>query len=172
MGNICLKNKKIKMNIISIIDDFKKNNSMLWVEDNGIKLFVSEDFKSEELKKTITEFKTEIFNILVFNGIYSKIDFLNKLIFKTDTQESILSFAQERLWFIEQYEEGTNAYHMPFLYELDEETDKEGLKYALQQIVSRHEVLRSTIEPRKDEGHGMQIVHNSPLFIDFKWKSW
>ncbi|MGK9559295.1 condensation domain-containing protein, partial [Salmonella enterica subsp. enterica] len=63
-------------------------------------------------------------------------------------------------------EEGTNAYHMPFLYELDEETDKEGLKYALQQIVSRHEVLRSTIEPRKDEGHGMQIVHNSPLFIE------
>ncbi|MCV9934615.1 condensation domain-containing protein, partial [Flavobacterium sp. LS1R47] len=154
------------MNIISIIDDFKKNNSMLWVEDNGIKLFVSEDFKSDELKKTITEFKTEIFNILVFNGIYSKIDFLNKLIFKTDTQESILSFAQERLWFIEQYEEGTNAYHMPFLYELDKETDKEGLKYALQQIVSRHEVLRSTIEPRKDEGHGMQIVHNSPLFIE------
>jgi hypothetical protein len=34
-----------------------------------------------------------------------------------------LSFAQERLWFIEQYEGGSNAYHIPLLLELSQTTD-------------------------------------------------
>ena len=29
-----------------------------------------------------------------------------------------LSFAQERLWFIEQFEQGTNAYHIPMFVKL------------------------------------------------------
>jgi len=59
---------------------------------------------------------------------------------KTDARRAVLSFAQERLWFIEQYEQGTNVYHMPIVFELEEHTDIAGIKYALQQIVSRHEI--------------------------------
>ena len=85
---------------------------------------------------------------------------------KKDTTESALSFAQERLWFIEQYERGTNAYHMPVLLELDKSTDIAGVKYALQQVVSRHEVLRSTIVQGDHQRHGIQIVHEEPLFME------
>ena len=84
---------------------------------------------------------------------------------KTKTNPSVLSFAQERLWFMEHYEEGTNAYHIPEVLELDEKTNIEGIKYALQQIVSRHEVLRSTIEQSNDQG-GVQRVHEEPLRIE------
>ncbi|MGB5498859.1 MAG: condensation domain-containing protein, partial [Maribacter sp.] len=84
---------------------------------------------------------------------------------RTETNPSVLSFAQERLWFIEQYEEGTNAYHMPEVLELERQTDIEGIKYALRQIVSRHEVLRSTIEQGDDQA-GIQRVHNEPLPIE------
>lgn len=74
----------------------------------------------------------------------------------------LLSFSQERLWFIEQFEEGMNAYHIPYLYELDRDTDAEGLKHALQQIIQRHEVLRSTIVPGE---RATQKVHQQPLMI-------
>ncbi len=77
----------------------------------------------------------------------------------------VLSFAQERLWFIEQYEGGSSAYHMPALYELGADTDPEGIKYALKQVVSRHEVLRSTIEHSDEELHGIQVVHSAPLEV-------
>jgi len=83
----------------------------------------------------------------------------------TDARQSPLSFAQERLWFIEQYEQGTNAYHIPALFELAADTDVKGLKYALQQIVARHEVLRSTIEKGEDQ-QGIQVVHTELLPID------
>ncbi|HKX86725.1 MAG TPA: amino acid adenylation domain-containing protein [Flavobacterium sp.] len=85
---------------------------------------------------------------------------------KVADNKTVLSFAQERLWFIEQFEEGTNAYHMPSLLELDAETNKEGLKQAIQQIISRHEVLRSTIEQSENLEYGIQKVHETPLFID------
>ncbi|NOU19599.1 MAG: amino acid adenylation domain-containing protein, partial [Bacteroidales bacterium] len=85
---------------------------------------------------------------------------------QTGTKRSILSFAQERLWFIEQYEQGTNAFHIPVAYELDVNTNIEGIKYSLQQIVVRHEVLRSTIEMSDNQDYGMQVVHDMPLVID------
>ncbi|CAG0906259.1 unnamed protein product, partial [Cyprideis torosa] len=83
---------------------------------------------------------------------------------KTDTNPAPLSFAQERLWFIEQYEGGTNAYHMPAVFELAKGTDKKALDQALEQIVQRHEVLRSTIDRDQDQ-QGIQTVHKEPLNI-------
>jgi amino acid adenylation domain-containing protein len=153
------------MSIIKIINDFKNNDSMLWVENNSIRLFVADHFKSNELKNTITEFKTEIYDFLIFNEIFSKAEFQSKLMFKHNTQEALLSFAQERLWFIEQFEEGTNAFHIPALYELDATINKEGLKHALQQIVTRHEVLRSTIEQGENDEYAIQKVHEESLSI-------
>jgi amino acid adenylation domain-containing protein/non-ribosomal peptide synthase protein (TIGR01720 family) len=106
-------------------------------------------------------FKFKTISLLVMNSMgTSQIN-----IPKANSNQVILSFAQERLWFIEQYEQGTNAYHIPMLFELDHDTDKEGIKYALQQIISRHEVLRSTIEQGLNLDHGVQIVHDEPLTI-------
>ncbi|MBK2297395.1 phosphopantetheine-binding protein, partial [Francisella philomiragia] len=42
-----------------------------------------------------------------------------------------LSFAQERLWFIEQYEKGSNAYHIPILVFINEGVDIGAIKDSL-----------------------------------------
>ncbi|WP_268225911.1 condensation domain-containing protein, partial [Sinomicrobium oceani] len=84
---------------------------------------------------------------------------------RTDTGPYRLSFAQERLWFIEQYEQGTNAYHMPMVLELAPDTDRRGIEHALQEIVNRHHVLRSTIE-LGDHGKGIQVVHDGEVQIE------
>ncbi|WP_339145047.1 condensation domain-containing protein, partial [Croceitalea sp. MTPC5] len=77
-----------------------------------------------------------------------------------------LSFSQQRLWFIEQYEGGTNAYHMPSVFELAPGTDRTAVEHALQGVVARHEVLRSTV--RQGDGEdGVQVVHDVPLAIDW-----
>ncbi|MEM8908467.1 MAG: FkbM family methyltransferase, partial [Bacteroidota bacterium] len=53
-----------------------------------------------------------------------------------------LSFAQERLWLIDQLE-GSIHYHVPFTLRLKGDLDKSLLSNAIQAIVNRHEILRT-----------------------------
>jgi amino acid adenylation domain-containing protein/FkbM family methyltransferase len=69
-----------------------------------------------------------------------------------------LSFAQERLWFIDKLE-GTAAYHMSTALRLKGKLDKEALQFALQKIVDRHEVLRTVI--KEEDGEAFQYIHES-----------
>jgi amino acid adenylation domain-containing protein len=56
-----------------------------------------------------------------------------------------LSFAQQRLWFLEQLEgEGAMAYHESWALVLEGSLHRTALEQSLQAIVQRHEVLRTT----------------------------
>ncbi|HYR07484.1 MAG TPA: amino acid adenylation domain-containing protein, partial [Longimicrobium sp.] len=62
-----------------------------------------------------------------------------------DRSSSIpLSFAQQRLWFLEQLGGTGAAYHVPMSLRLRGELDRGALVRSLDRIVARHEVLRTT----------------------------
>ncbi|WP_430909761.1 condensation domain-containing protein, partial [Maribacter sp. 2-571] len=75
-----------------------------------------------------------------------------------------LSFSQQRLWFIESYEGGTNAYHIPMVLALSDAMDIPLLEKAVRSVVRRHEVLRSVIV-QGSEGQWQQEVKEAPLAI-------
>ncbi|WP_298776679.1 non-ribosomal peptide synthetase, partial [uncultured Shewanella sp.] len=52
-----------------------------------------------------------------------------------------LSFAQERLWFIERFEQGSDSYHIPHLVKLKADVDEGQLLAAINGLVERHAVL-------------------------------
>ena len=54
-----------------------------------------------------------------------------------------LSFAQQRLWFIDQLLPGNTAYNIPIALRIEGSLDESALKSSLDQIVSRHDVLRT-----------------------------
>jgi amino acid adenylation domain-containing protein len=58
-----------------------------------------------------------------------------------------LSFAQQRLWFLEQLAPGTPTYHIAGAFRLRGALDEGALQGALDAIVARHEALRTTFEP-------------------------
>ena len=70
-----------------------------------------------------------------------------------------LSFAQERLWFLDQLEPGGVAYNMPGAVWLEGELDVVSLERSLIEIVRRHEALRTTF--RADRGRPVQVISPS-----------
>ena len=56
-----------------------------------------------------------------------------------------LSFAQQRLWFLEEFEPGTANYNIPAAVRLVGCLDKDALQASLNEIIRRHETLRTAI---------------------------
>ncbi len=67
-----------------------------------------------------------------------------------------LSFAQQRLWFIDRLDPGTAAYNMPFPLRLRGTLEARVLRRALSEIVRRHEALRTVFAD--DGGEAVQGV--------------
>ena len=57
-----------------------------------------------------------------------------------------LSFAQERLWFLQQMEPDSASYNITSALRLQGDLDVEALRQSIKAIQERHEVLRTTIE--------------------------
>ena len=57
-----------------------------------------------------------------------------------------LSFAQQRLWFLEQLGDLGSTYHIPKWLRLKGALDRDALHRALERIVTRHEALRTTFQ--------------------------
>jgi len=153
--------------IYSFLNELRLHTGAMWSDNGSLRFSAPKEYQSQETDNFIIAHKPQLLSLLHKNGIFSKQHFFSKTILTDDSASAYpLSPAQERLWFIEQYEEGTNAYHISEVYELGVDANQEGIKYALQQIVSRHEVLRSTIEQNTDLDHGVQVVHHEPLLIE------
>ena len=54
-----------------------------------------------------------------------------------------LSFAQQRLWFLDQFEPGSALYNIPLVLDLDGPLDVPVLERSLTEILRRHEALRT-----------------------------
>ncbi|WP_223765871.1 non-ribosomal peptide synthetase/type I polyketide synthase [Corallococcus sp. AS-1-6] len=68
-----------------------------------------------------------------------------------------LSFAQQRLWYLQQLEPTSSAYNNPAIFRLTGELDRDALQAALDAMVVRHEVLRTTYA--LDGDHAVQVIH-------------
>jgi amino acid adenylation domain-containing protein len=70
-----------------------------------------------------------------------------------------LSFAQERLWFLDRLEPGSARYNVASALRLEGALDAGALERALREVVRRHEVLRTTFALQ--DGEPVQVVHDA-----------
>ncbi|SDE77108.1 amino acid adenylation domain-containing protein [Myxococcus virescens] len=76
-----------------------------------------------------------------------------------------LSFAQQRLWFLDQLQPGNASYNMPTALRLSGALDVAALQRAVDEIVRRHESLRTTFQT--EDGAPRQVIHAPhPVAVD------
>ena len=75
-----------------------------------------------------------------------------------------VSFSQQSLLFIEQLEQGFDAYHLPFLTQLDPHADIHELQNALNRVLAKHQGLR-TLYLSDGDGYNYQQICDQSLTI-------
>ncbi|MDP3718281.1 MAG: amino acid adenylation domain-containing protein [Acidobacteriota bacterium] len=82
-----------------------------------------------------------------------------------------LSFAQQRLWFLNQLEGPNATYNMPSAFRLRGDLELDSLEWALTEIVRRHESLRTTFT--QAAGRPVAVVHDDTAgylsFVDLSF---
>src|SRR5207253_10665195 len=74
----------------------------------------------------------------------------------------LLSFSQQRLWFLDQLEPGSPLYNLPVAMRMQGEPDPAVLASSFGEIVRRHEVLRTVFAAV--EGEPSQVVQPAGAF--------
>ncbi|MEG4350117.1 amino acid adenylation domain-containing protein [Microcoleus sp. LAD1_D3] len=73
-----------------------------------------------------------------------------------------LSFAQQRLWFLDRLQPGDPAYNIPAAVRLKGAIDVTALERSFQAVINRHEALRTTFGAV--EGRPIQLIIPEPTF--------
>ncbi|WP_379129610.1 amino acid adenylation domain-containing protein [Paenibacillus sp. sgz500958] len=103
-----------------------------------------------ELAKVVDERLQATLNVLTDPGM--------QRLSEEDKKHGIpVSYAQQRLWFLKQYDEESAFYNILEAVKLEGELDVSALQQAVTEIVKRHDGLRTTFASR--DGQIMQVLH-------------
>jgi amino acid adenylation domain-containing protein/FkbM family methyltransferase len=145
------------MNTVEFINYLLSLNIKLSVQGDRLDCHAPPRIMTKEIQTEIKERKQEIIEILAMVNQAKQPSFQKIKPISRKKQEFSLSFAQERLWFINQLEGTNSIYNFTKILELEGLLNTEVLKKAIAHLFQRHESLRTNFKNK--EGKPIQIIH-------------
>ncbi|MGW6642429.1 amino acid adenylation domain-containing protein, partial [Streptomyces iakyrus] len=129
------------------------------VVDGRLRIFAPKGVLTEELRTQLQACRDEIIALLVDRKAESTAaaDQAPPMTVADRNERLPLSFAQQRLWFLDQLDPGSAEYNVPMPIRLGGVLDLPALEAALNAIVARHEVLRTRLVAG-DDGVPHQVI--------------
>lgn len=149
------------MNTENIINTLAMSDIDLYLDDNNqLKAKAPKGAITIEFRDLIKNNKTAIIDYLLqLDAMYSESEEVEAIKpFERPTGKAHVSFAQQRLWFIDKLQAGSPEYNMPMAFEVSGQLDSHLLNKVFSTIIERHEVLRTTYV--KEEGLILQHIHD------------
>ncbi|CBL45097.1 Non-ribosomal peptide synthase [gamma proteobacterium HdN1] len=153
------------MTVVELISRLGAAGIKLWLEDDQLKFKAPKGALTAELKDALVAAKAQVIEFLKQTrrgggGSEDRIP-------STDRSEAMpLSFAQQRLWFVEQLAPGNSTFHIPSALYLKGILDVRALHQAFNAILERHEALRTVYETLADEPR-QRVLPAGELHIPF-----
>lgn len=113
--------------LVHLIQSLEELGINLWLEGDELRLGGDSSQLTEELIGTLRKHKAEIMATLR----------------QDSEQPAVLSFAQQRLWFLEKIPHEAGVYHVPVAIRIEGQLDIRALQTALTNVIERHQVLRT-----------------------------
>jgi amino acid adenylation domain-containing protein len=127
------------MSALDLIARLRHSGIRLSVQDGKIKLKAEKGSLSEALKQEIVAYKQDIIALLSGSDIEAHPELK-----PADRSKPLpLSYAQQRLWFLDELEPGTPVYNMPFALRAHGPLNRAMLTAACGELIKKHESLRT-----------------------------
>jgi amino acid adenylation domain-containing protein len=118
-------------------------NIKLWVENDRLRCSAPKETLTSDIKAELTTRKPEI--LAYFSRANQALKSNSLAILPASHQGNIpLSYAQQRLWFLNQLEPNSSSYNLPAAVKLTGKLNVAVLSQSIQTIIKRHEILRTT----------------------------
>ncbi|MBE9042029.1 non-ribosomal peptide synthetase, partial [Oscillatoriales cyanobacterium LEGE 11467] len=128
----------------------------LWLEGDRLRYNAPKGALTPELRDRLVERKAEIISFLQqANATVANPTLPLQPVVRD--KDFPLSFAQERIWFLEYIGGKSGSYNMPLVQRLRGNLDVEVLRKAIGAIVARHEILRTTF--KRVRHSAVQVIH-------------
>lgn len=142
-------------NIDQLLLELSHRKIKLWLEGDRLRYKAPKDALTPELLSQVKEHKGEIITFLrsATNNPGTQIP----PIVAIDRNGNLpLSFAQQRFWFLHQFEPDSSSNNMPVVVRITGLLNVDALERSLSELVRRHEVLRTTFPCVK--GHSQLVI--------------
>ncbi len=141
------------MSVLDLLLELRTENIKIWLEGDTLRYRMSAGHFPADLRVRVSERRAEIVRFLQQTAKRNE----GEPIKSVRREGSLpLSFAEERLWFLHQYEPNSSVYHTSIWLNILGALNVSALQYSLNEMVNRHEILRTTFALRGDEP--VQIV--------------
>ena len=131
------------MSIQTLLETLRALDAKLWVEDGRIRCSAPRGALTPELRAQLSDRRDEILAALAAEAGAAARDAAIARVPRGGPLPT--SFGQQRLWFITRMAPDAALYHLPLAFRVAGQIDTQALRRALAEIVSRHEVLRTTL---------------------------
>jgi hypothetical protein len=127
----------------ALLLELLRNGIQLWIEGDELRFRAAKGVLTPALREEVSRRKPEIIALL-----------------DQGARHAPPSFAQQRLWFLDQFEPANPFYSIPIAVRLAGRLDVAALEQSLRELVRRHETLRTSF--RSLEGQPLQLIDLEP----------
>jgi aspartate racemase len=146
---------KVKSMVQELLSELRELDIRLWVEGDQLRYKAPKDALTPERLAQLLEHKAAILTFLQQAQMSEGSDL--PTITKVSRKDALpLSFAQQRLWFLDQLEPNSPFYNIPAAVRLQGDLNLEVLQQALDALVAHHEILRTNYI--SENGNPIQVI--------------
>lgn len=126
-----------------LLSELRQRDVKLWLEGDRLRYRAAKDSLTPELLTELKTQKAEIINFLkqITTAASSQIP---PIVACERNGNLPLSFGQQRIWFLHQFEPNSSSNNMPVVVRFTGNLNVAVLEESLREVVRRHEVLRTT----------------------------
>lgn len=143
------------MSTVEFLSYLRSLDVEVWLEQGTLRYSAPKDVLTGDLRRQLTDRKAGLIQFLRLSESAAKPSSL-QVVRASRKQELPLSFAQQRLWFLDQFEPANSAYNVYEAFRIQGPLDIQILEACFSEVQRRHEALRTTFTTV--EGRPAQVI--------------